>query len=216
MGRAADTNDGGARTARGRPVLTPEQVADARAHIASCALDLFHEEGYAGISMRRLAREAGCTPKTIYRYFENKFEILRTLWSDVLEELFDGLDGVATAESDPIARLDAVAAGYVEFWLEHRDHYFLVFMSGGITQDDVSSFMGDEELLGRFDLFRSCITEVLGEGAEPEDVRVRSEVLVCGLNGVAQALVTMSGYPWSDPNTLVEGVTSWATSRGAG
>lgn len=81
-------------------------------------------------------------------------------------------------------------------------------MSGGITQADVSSFMGDETTMARFDVFRRCIVEALGEGAEPEDIRVRSEVLVCGLNGIAQGLVTMSGYPWADPKKLVLGVTS--------
>jgi AcrR family transcriptional regulator len=208
MGRTAGTNGDEARARRGRPARTPEQVAEMRAHIAACALDLFCEEGFEGISMRRLAHESGCTPMTLYKYFENKFEILGMLWADVLGDLFDRLDGLAAAESDPAVRLRAVAEGYVEFWLDHRDHYYLVFMSGGITQADVSSFMGDEVLMARFDVFRSCIAEALGERAEHEEIRVRSEVLVCGLNGIAQGLVTMSGYPWAAPKTLVLGVTS--------
>jgi AcrR family transcriptional regulator len=184
-----------------------------RSHIASRALELFAEEGYASISMRRLAQESGCTPMTIYKYFENKFEILSMLWADVLGDVFDRLDGLAAAASDPVARLAAVAEGYVEFWLEHRDHYYLVFMSGGITQADVGSFMGDPVVMSRFDVFRSCIADALGEGAEHEDVRVRTEVLVCGLNGIAQGLVTMSTYPWAAPRTLVRGVISGVLSR---
>lgn len=178
-----------------------------RGHIASCALRLFQDRGYEGISMRRLADEAGCTTMTLYRYFENKFEILRMLWTGVIEELFDRLDGLAAAEPDPVARLDAVAEGYVDFWLGHRDHYFLVFMSGGITQDDVDLFVADAELLGRFDLFRACIAAALDDGVAPEEVQVRSEVLVCGLNGIAQGLITISGYPWAAPGTLVSAVT---------
>ncbi len=184
-----------------------------RAHIASNALELFREEGYVAISMRRLASEAGCTPMTLYKYFENKFEILSMVWTHVLGELFDQLDRVAAAEPDPERRLGVVADGYVEYWLENRDSYYLVFMSGGITQEDVTRFMGDESLIGRFDLFRSCIAEVLGERAGPDDIQVRSEVLVCALNGIAQGLVTMSGYPWADPETLVRRVTTSALDR---
>ncbi|MCB0995508.1 MAG: TetR/AcrR family transcriptional regulator [Acidimicrobiales bacterium] len=202
-----------AGTARGRPARTPEQIAEMRAHIASCALDLFHAEGYVGISMRRLASEAGCTPMTLYKYFENKFEILGTLWAGVLGELFDRLDGVAAASSDPEQRLTAVANGYVEFWLEHRDHYYLVFMSGGITQEDVSRFMGDEAVLTRFDLFRSCIADLLAPSATPDDIEVKAEVLVCGLNGIAQALITLSGYPWADATALVQALTSGLLDR---
>ena len=200
-------------TARGRPALTPEQVAETRAHIVACASTLFHQEGYESISMRRLAREAGCTPMTLYRYFENKFEILRALWSDVFGELFDRLDETAALTDDPAARLDAVARGYVEFWLDHREQYFLVFMSGGITQDDVSGFMSDDAVLVRFDLFRSCVGEVLGAHAAPDDVRVASEVLVAGLNGIVQGLVTISGYPWSDPTTLVDRLVAGVVGR---
>ena len=79
MGRTPEGNSDATRAARGRPARTPEQVAEMRAHIASCALELFSREGFAAISMRRLAQESGCTPMTLYKYFQNKFEILGTL-----------------------------------------------------------------------------------------------------------------------------------------
>ena len=212
MGRTADANADGPRVARGRPARTPAHVAEMRAHISSCALNLFRDEGFASISMRRLAHESGITPMTLYKYFENKFEILGTLWADVLSEVFDRLDALAANESDPAARLNAVAEGYVEFWLAHRDRYYLVFMSGGITQADVSSFMSDAALIGRFDVFRSCVAAALGERAEQEDIRVRSEALVCGLNGITLGLITMSGYSWAAPKALVQATTTGVLS----
>jgi AcrR family transcriptional regulator len=213
MKRTPKAKASGAGRARGRPALTAGQVADMRAHVASRALELFRAEGYASVSMRRLASEAGCTPMTLYQYFENKFDILRMLWADVLGDLFDRLDEVGADEPDPAARLGALAEGYVEYWLEHREDYFLVFMSGGVSQDDVSLFMGDAALLARFDVFRSCIAEALGARARPEDVRVKSEVFVCGLNGIAQGLVTLSGYPWAGPRPLVRELTARILGR---
>ncbi len=50
--------------ARGRPARSKQQIEDRRAHIAACALKLFQEEGYAAISMRRLAEEAGSQDDT--------------------------------------------------------------------------------------------------------------------------------------------------------
>lgn len=207
MTRPTSKNTPTARAPRGRPAHTAEQVADMRAHIAARALELFTQEGYAAISMRRLAVEAGCTPMTLYKYFDNKFAILRTLWADVLRVLFVELERVAAAHHGA-RRLEAVALAYVEFWLAHREHYFLLFMSGGITQDDVSAFMGEGALLARFELFRECIRGATDACIPDEALRVRGEVLVCGLNGVAQALVTMSGYPWASPDALVRGVVA--------
>ncbi len=195
---------------RGRPVRSPEHIAETRAHIAACALNLFHQEGYAAISIRRLALESGCTPMTLYKYFENKFDILRTLWADVIGELFDGLDDIAAGEPDPVARLYAVAQGYVAFWLQHRDHYFLVFMSGGITQDDVRAFVDDAVLITRFDLLRTCLADARADGIEASKLGAKSELLFCALNGIAQGLITISGYPWPEPETLVRGAVDGA------
>ncbi|TCP61583.1 TetR family transcriptional regulator [Rhodovulum bhavnagarense] len=189
---------------RGRPARSATQVADMRAHIAAAALKLFQSEGYAAVSMRRLAGEAGCTPMTLYSYFENKIDILRALWADVLAELFDGLDRIAAAEPDPVARLNAVAQGYVAYWLTHRDHYFMIFMSGGLTRADVTGFVQGDAALARFDLFRICLAQALGDGPPPQDLRVKSEALLCALNGTAHNLITIGGYDWATPEALVQ------------
>ena len=188
---------------RGRPARSPEQIADMQAHISACALRLFQDEGYEAVSMRRLAQEAGCTTMTLYKYFENKIDILRFLWAEVFAELFDGLGKQAAEEDDPVARLTLIATGYVSYWLDHRDHYFMVFMSGGVSQADVVGFVSDSETLARFDLLRTSLHAALGE-VEAEALRIKSELLLCMLNGIAHNLITIPGYPWSDPGKLVD------------
>lgn len=201
---------------RGRPALSASQVADMRSHISGCALKLFQEFGYGAVSMRRLAEEAGCTPMTIYRYFEGKIDILRALWAEVFAELFDGLDRIAAAEADPIERLNAVALGYVAYWQDHREHYFMVFMSSGITDADVSLFVGGEPVVGRFNLFRECLAGALGPGTAPEEIELKGQLLLCILNGIGQNLMTISAYPWAPPKTLVRAaVATLVSSAGA-
>lgn len=191
------------RRTRGRPVHSTEQIADMRAHIAACALKLFQQDGYAAISMRRLAQEAGCTAMTLYKYYDNKFDILSALWAEVFGRLFDELGRVAITKSDPEARLYAVALGYVSYWLEHREHYFMVFMSGGVSQADVTGFVSGSETLARFDLLHTCLHAALGGDVSAEGLRLKTELLSCMLNGIAHNLITIGGYPWSAPEELV-------------
>jgi AcrR family transcriptional regulator len=195
------------RRTRGRPARSSEQIADMRGHISACALRLFQDEGYAAISMRRLAQEAGCTAMTLYKYFDNKIDILRTLWADVFDELFDELERTADQENEPVARLNAIATGYVSYWLEHREHYFMVFMSGGVSQSDVVGFVSDAALLARFDMLRTNLDFALGGDTNAEELRLKSELLLCMLNGIAHNLITINGYPWSDPEKLVRQAT---------
>ncbi len=188
---------------RGRPYRSEQHVTDMKALIADHALRLFQEDGYAAISMRRLAREVGCTVMTVYRYYERKIDILRDLWARVFETLFDSLDQLTELYSDPTDRLEAVALGYVSFWLEHRDHYFMIFMSSNVDQSDVSIFVQDDALLGRFQIFQRGIAEASKDDLSEADLKVKSEVLLCALNGIAQNLITISAFPWSSPKRLV-------------
>lgn len=188
---------------RGRPALSDRQVSDMRRHISDCALKLFQEAGYGAVSMRRLAEEAGCTPMTIYRYFDRKIDILRELWGEVFTALFNQLDQIAADEPDPVKRLNAVALGYVTFWLDNRDHYFMVFMSSGLTETDVSIFVGDDPVMGRFNMFREILAEALGGQVPAGEVELKGQLLLCLLNGIGQNLITVSAYPWSKPDQLV-------------
>ena len=173
-----------------------------RSQIAACALKLFQQEGYAAISMRRLAQEAGCTAMTLYQYYDSKFDILSALWAEVFGRLFDELGRIALTECDPKERLNAVALGYVSYWLEHREHYFMVFMSGGVSQADVTGFVSGSDTLARFELLHTSLQAALGDD-DAEVLRVKAELLLCMLNGIAHNLITIGGYPWSDPEKLV-------------
>ncbi|NWH08743.1 MAG: TetR/AcrR family transcriptional regulator [Alphaproteobacteria bacterium] len=167
-------------------------------------MKLFQEEGYAGISMRRLAQESGCTVMTLYKYYARKIDVLRDLWGQVFAELFDELERTASRKQTAHERLQAIALGYVAFWLARRDRYFMVFMSSGVSQSDVSVFVQDDRVLSRFGLFRQTLAKVLGGQADEAELTLKSELLLCALNGIAHNLITISAYPWPDPKRLVQ------------
>ena len=50
-----------------------------RDEIIAAARDLFVTEGYANVSIRKVADRVGCAPGTIYLYFEDKDSILSAI-----------------------------------------------------------------------------------------------------------------------------------------
>jgi len=189
---------------RGRPSVSKAKIVDTRKHITGCAMRLFREDGYEAVSMRRLAKEADCTVMTLYRYFDRKIDILRELWGEVFTELFDQLEQIAAEEKNATQRLNAVALGYVNYWLEQREHYYLVFMSSGVSQPDVSVFVESEDIVGRFALIFSSLAEALGETTEDVDLNIKAQLLICILNGISHNLITISAFPWAEPEALVD------------
>ena len=79
----------------------------------------------------------------------------------------------------------------------------MVFMSSGVSQSDVSVFVGNETVLARFRLFRDSLAEALGNDASDAVLTLKSELLLCALNGIAHNLITIGAYPWSKPEALV-------------
>jgi AcrR family transcriptional regulator len=197
------TDDVRAPRARGRPARSPARIEEVRGRIAACAFRLFHEEGYAAVSMRRLAEEAGCTVMTLYKYYARKIDVLRDLWGRVFNELFDQLDEIAAANADPTKRLQALAQAYVAFWLTRRDHYFLVFMSSGISQAEVSIFVRDDPLILRFGVILNALAEAVGVAPTDPAIAVKADLLMAMLHGVAHNQITIAAYPWTPPQTLI-------------
>lgn len=202
-------------TKRGRPALSDESIAEMRAHISASALKLYQSEGFAAVSMRKLASEAGCTVMTLYRYFERKIDILRHLWDEIFADLFDHLENVAAKSPAGIERLNAVCCAYVDYWLSNREHYFLVFMSGDVSQSDVSVFVDDSPATERFALIEQCLKEALPETTSQSELNLQTQTLLCGLNGISHNLVTISGFPWSDPKALVTSLVSGIVANGS-
>lgn len=171
--------------------------------IAACAQHLFETEGYHQVSMRRIANEIGCSPMTLYKYYDAKIDILRTLWSDVFGLIFDELDALAAKKMAPHDRLSALSSAYVTYWLEHTEHYRLVFMAEGVTQPEVSVFMDDSKVIARYQVFAAAILEAAG-GVSQDVLKLKSDALICFLHGIAHNLITMTGYSWPNVDNLID------------
>jgi AcrR family transcriptional regulator len=75
--------------------------------IAGTAVDLFARDGYEATSVDMIARAAGCSPRTFYRYFKTKEDVM---FYD-LPEAFDGLEEMIRQHlREGASRWDAVCA----------------------------------------------------------------------------------------------------------
>lgn len=186
---------------RGRPQLSDTQRDQMREAIAAAARRVFMAEGYGSVSLRRLASEVGCTPMAIYTYYDSKLDILRQLWAEVFDAAFAEVDHAASQDAAPALRLKAMSLAYVGYWLEHSDHYRLVFMSSGVSQGDVTQFVEADAITVRYAAFATALRACI-EGDDPRLARY-AEALICGLIGIAHCHITVSGYPWSAADVLV-------------
>lgn len=189
---------------RGRPHKSAAERQAMMTQIAQTAQQMFQSEGYAAVSMRRLANEVGCSPMTLYKYYDGKIAILHTLWAVVFRELFDALKASLASNAQPMDRLRAACQYYVRYWLEHPEHYRLVFMAEGVTQSEVSLFIDNPETVEGFAILAKCVAEAVGRPVEDPETKIKIDLVMGALHGIAHNKITISGYPWSRAELLVD------------
>lgn len=108
--------------------LTDQDIADFRAELCKVATERFARFGYEGVTMRQLAEALGCSPKTPYRYFKDKADILATVRAQAFARFSDALEeAVASAPDDPITRAQRVGEAYHRFAMKNPHAYRIMF-----------------------------------------------------------------------------------------
>ncbi|HTQ81436.1 MAG TPA: TetR/AcrR family transcriptional regulator [Thermoanaerobaculia bacterium] len=104
------------------------EKAEVREKILDAARDLFANEGYEAVTMRKIAERIEYSPTVIYLYFKDKESVLHELCEIDFAALAQSFTSIAQI-SDPIERIYKAGFAYTEFALEHPNHYRLMFMT---------------------------------------------------------------------------------------
>lgn len=168
--------------------------------ILRAARDLFASEGYAGVSMRKVAERAGCAPATIYAFFPGKRRLLHQIWEGVFEDLGRELNSSYAGAAD----LEKLCLTYIDFWLGRPDDYRAIFLTEDHPQvSDEGFFVDNSPSLPGLDVFCTALTDGQERGEiEPGDPLEMRSVLLSSMHGVALGLITIPEYPWGDPTRL--------------
>lgn len=111
----------------GRPSRPAWQVNEAKQHIFNAALELFNRQGYKEVSVRKIARRAGCSPATIYNFYRDK----DALYLDLLNRGFEILLGrieEASGAGGPIELRRSFAGIFFCFSRDYPNYYDIMFI----------------------------------------------------------------------------------------
>ena len=102
---------------------------DLRSELLRTSRQLLDESGPGALSMREVARRAGCTHQAPYHYFANREAILAALVREGFDELADRLASAheGLESTDLRAILTASGNAYVEFALRHPGVFRVMF-----------------------------------------------------------------------------------------
>jgi AcrR family transcriptional regulator len=180
---------------------------DLRQKILTAATELFLDNGYESVSMRKIAEKIEYAPSTIYLYFQDKDAICSAIASEAFEHLIQGL---AETEQRALPALESARAGmrwYVEFGLMHPNQYRLVFGTpppGPLEQECTTNQLGLDALGYLARAIARCRAEGLFISG---DDMTDSLAAWSQMHGLTMVLINdhgKYGFPWPSKEALID------------
>ena len=177
--------------------------ASLRREILDAASQLFVEEGFQRVTMRRIAERIEYSPTTIYLYFKDKNELLTAICEETFTQLAARLERLKTSSTSPLGYLRDGLKTYVEFGLANADQYAATFLRP-IPPGKKPEF-DDSAGARAFGLLRQGVQACKDSGdIMTPDVEMTAQSLWASVHGLTALLITEQGFPFVDRAALVE------------
>jgi AcrR family transcriptional regulator len=181
--------------------------AQQRQEILLVARDLFLREGTAQFTMRKLAKEVGCAPGTLYLYFRDKNELIAILVEESFEHLMEDLEQLRT-DSNPLVFLKEIMKTYIDFGLANPNHYHFAFMLRRTESLEKARPRPHRSYTLLLDTVKACVDRQL---IRRVDTGLAAQGVWTGIHGVTSLMITIPNFPWGDKAAVIDHVVDSLT-----
>lgn len=170
-----------------------------RKKILDAARELFVEQGYDAVTMRKIAQAIEYSPTAIYLHFQDKMAVMRALCDQDYLALAKRFRKIA-AVADPVERLRQTGLAYAEFGFKHPNHYQWMFMTPhphNLPEDSALEQGNPEE--DAYAFLRGTVSQAIGSGRfrpELDDPELVSQIIWSGIHGVVSLRIAKCKDEW--------------------
>lgn len=175
-----------------------------RKSILTAAEDLFLQEGYANVSMRKIAKKIEYSPATIYNYFKNKSDLLSNLVQDYYRDFMKKAKVILKNSNEkPYETLKAYLILYINSGLDNPNHYKL--LTGHFPNFQISipleESAGYKSYLKLKELLKLCIEK---EIFKEIDLTLAAQSIWTSVYGITSLMTVRPSFPWVEKDKLID------------
>ncbi|TIL71027.1 MAG: TetR/AcrR family transcriptional regulator [Mesorhizobium sp.] len=179
-----------------------KQKAELRSELVDAAHKLVQEEGYEGLTIRKLAKRVGYAPMSVYSYFADKQDILFALAEDAFKTLAKRIEDHPA--DDPIEALQVVMTEYAAFGLGNPNEYRTIFMTEKVKPSEGRTFAEMQEGNPLMKVLIKRVEACVASGKLKGDPRAIATMLWAVGHGTISLLITFPFYPFGDQQAFVK------------
>jgi AcrR family transcriptional regulator len=179
-----------------------------RQEILDAARELFVEDGYENVSMRKIAERIEYSPTTIYLYFNDKSEILHEIFRLSFAKLNDEIIKSRESGGTPLEVLRRGMMAYIEFGLNNPYHYDAVYISPkSRSAARLSPSIVEMPGIRAFELLTESVTDCIKAGLlGPGNPAITAQTIWSGIHGATSLMIKHKGFPFAERHALSKSV----------
>jgi AcrR family transcriptional regulator len=159
------------------------------------------------LSMRAVASGAGVTPPSVYRHFQDKADLLRSVVEARFDAFTAALDEAAAEARDPFDELRRRCHGYLAFAANDPASYGLLFSATQLGPVELGTegrdwHPGAASFLSLVDNIQRC--EDAGASSPSGDAMFRAMLVWTHLHGCADLRLSKPEMPWPPGEELTD------------
>lgn len=146
------------------------------------------KDGFAGLSMRKVADAIGYTVGNLYLLFQNQDDLLATINERTTDAVYAHLRDAVEPVKSPAERLKVLAHAYIDYARQHP-HRFRMMFEHSLPLEMHPRETAEKRIQRMFELVESSLAPLLPPKAGKQ-LRMAAATLWSGIHGVCMLAVT--------------------------
>lgn len=129
---------------------------DLKNALIEAGVEILAKDGVSGLSLRKVALKAGVSHAAPYAHFADKQALIAAISTEGFRQLYERVSGVAeTYQSQPEKQLVEAAWAYVQFAMDDRDRFKVMFSGVLEKEKEYPDFVAESQR--NFQLVKSIV-----------------------------------------------------------
>jgi len=182
-----------------------------RQEILDAARELLVRDGYAALSMRKVAERIDYSPTAIYLHFKDKQELVFSLCEETFARLVKELSTLDREYADPIVRLRKGLERYIRFGLNNPNHYIPTFMTPAPLEAKGKALDAIHDPASPGMRALAVLRDAIAAGVKAKKLRkvdpdIAARAAWAAIHGITSLLIVYPAFPWTDRDEVIKNV----------
>ncbi|MDX1581875.1 MAG: hypothetical protein R3360_09655, partial [Alphaproteobacteria bacterium] len=124
--------------------------------------------------------------------------------AEFFRELFEQVRADISQHKDPKRQLKQMCMTYLNYWVEHPDRFRIVFLNEDRASSEDDFFLNHANIAEEMFLAVGPIMQQLMKPTDSASLMIFLESLICYVHGIALNIITISEYPWNEPEKYID------------